>query len=302
MSARYKVTATALNLRSSPEVRASNRIATLPNGQEVERLEVTPDGRWWRVRAVLGGAIAEGYVASEFLAPAREFRAPRAFARVVAVHLGEGRPHVTRDSVGGAYAFPLGEPGQPTRNGGGREQRVSALGGIIDWLDVERKARYLPRGGSTFCNIYAHDYCYLAASYLPRVWWRPRSIAELMSGGTVAPLYGTTVAEVNANGLYDWLTEFGSDFGWRRTFSLDELQEAANSGEVGLISAKRADPNRSGHIAAVVPETGAHAATRKDGKVTVPLQSQAGATNSAYGTPKWWTSDKFRSYGYFVHN
>jgi hypothetical protein len=301
MSSRFKVSATALNLRAEPVIKPSNRLATLPNGHEVERLAVAPDGRWWKVRTVLNGATVEGFVASEHLTPVTEFSAPPGFTRLVAVHLAEGRPNVTRDSLGGAYAFPLGEPGQPRRNGTNAAQRAAALGQIVEWLDVERKKRYQPKGGSTYCNIYAHDYCYLAGAYLPRVWWRPRSIAELMQGHSVSPLYGTTVAEINANGLFDWLTEFGPDFGWKRTFSLDELQGAANDGGVALICAKRKDLNRSGHITAVVPESDTHRATRSGGAVTVPLQSQAGVKNYSYKPLKWWTNEKFRSYGFFTH-
>ena len=70
--------------------------------------------------------------------------------------------------------------------------------------------------------------------------------------------YGTTVSELNANSLYNWLEEFGSDFGWRRTLDVTELQNAANAGQVALICGQRTELNQPGHICLVVPETAEH--------------------------------------------
>jgi hypothetical protein len=33
-----------------------------------------------------------------------------------------------------------------------------------------------------------------------------------VSGRAVSPAYGTTVQELNANSLYNWLEEFGAEF------------------------------------------------------------------------------------------
>lgn len=113
--------------------------------------------------------------------------------------------------------------------------------------------------------------------------------------------YGTTVQELNANSLYQWLEEFGPDFGWRRTVSVTELQDAANSGQVCLIVGQRKELNQPGHICAVVPETQEHRVSRRGTVVTVPLQSQAGARNFRYGGRVWWTGSQFGRFAFWIH-
>lgn len=66
----FKVTADSLNLRSTPGVESSNRIAALPKGHVVIKLEVAPDDDWWRVSTNFGGSDLTGFVAHRFLSPA----------------------------------------------------------------------------------------------------------------------------------------------------------------------------------------------------------------------------------------
>ncbi|HET7322493.1 MAG TPA: SH3 domain-containing protein [Longimicrobiaceae bacterium] len=298
----YRVDADGLNLRSAPEVRRDTRLAVLTRGQSVFRTEISPDGAWWRVEAAVGGRRVEGWVAARYLAPDAAFTPAPAHRGIRAVHLAEGRASVTRESTGSAYAYPLGEPGQPRRDPARpTAERIASLGAIIDWLAVERSRRYRPHGGVTYCNVYAADYCYLASAYLPRVWWMGRALERLARGEPVTPGYDATVQEMTANRLYGWLCDYGADFGWRRTFSTDELQAGANEGEVGIVCAQRRDLNRSGHIVAVVPETEEHGAVREGGRVRVPLQSQAGVTNHRYCSKLWWGSARFRAFGFWLH-
>jgi hypothetical protein len=100
----------------------------------------------------------------------------------------------------------------------------------------------------------------------------------------------------------NWLEEFGDVFGWRRTHSLDELQEAANEGEIGIMVAQRIDLNRSGHIVVVAPERDGHQARRSAGSVSLPLQSQAGVKNRKLGSGStaWWQDAKFRDFAFFI--
>jgi hypothetical protein len=300
----WKVIATSLNLRSEPRATPTNRIAVLPNGQMVEK-EAEAAAGWWKITTVLGGARLEGYVAREYLAEER--RAPEAPVRsgITPVHLKENQRTVTRDVTTGR-AFPLGEADRPKRSStAAAGKRVEQLRAIIDWLDVERKARYSPTTNATYCNIYAYDYCYLSGVYLPRVWWTARAISDLSAGRSVPVQYDSTVREVNANSLYNWLQDYGAEFGWRRTASPDEVQDAANQGKVAVICAQRVDLNRSGHIAAIAPETPPkHSAARKSGKVNLPLQSQAGVRNSCLscGTTRWWADAKFRAFGFWIHD
>lgn len=184
---------------------------------------------------------------------------------------------------------------------GNAADRAAGLAAIVEWLAVDdpQHLRYQRQGSTTFCNIYAHDYCYLAGAYLPRVWWSGPALLRLAQGETLESRYGTTVSELNANSLFDWLGTFGPSFGWRRVFEPAEIQHAANQGRVCLLCAQRTQLNRSGHISAVVPETEEQRALGI-AQVSTPLQSQAGWTNFRYGTARWWLDPKFRDSGFWV--
>lgn len=297
----YKVTASSLNLRSEPVVRPGNRIAALYNGQSVIKLGAASDPAWWQVSATIQGTPATGFVAKQYLRSADSFPQGGAVSGITAVHLRENWSSVTRDGLQRAY--PLGESGRPRRTGSTPAARAASLGNIIDWLGVDARRRYQPGGGATYCNIYAYDYCYLAGAYLPRVWWTRTAIQRLAQGGAVTPQYGQTVEELNANSLYNWFVEYGEQFGWQRTFDLNQLQNAANQGGVGIICGRRANANHHGHITAVVPETGSHQALRNSSGVTRPLQSQAGARNFKYGMlpSSWWVGQGFAFHGFWTH-
>ena len=111
-----------------------------------------------------------------------------------------------------------------------------------------RIGSYQPDSNSTFCNIYAHDYCHLAGVYLPRVWWSQAAIVDLAQGKSIQPLYGKTIDELRANDLFRWLRDFGPAFGWRQTSTLTKLQTEVNQGAIGLIVARRVQDGKSGHI------------------------------------------------------
>lgn len=299
----YKTTATELNFRKAPKVAAGNVLAVLPEGHLVEKLADAANN-WWKVKTAVNGTGIEGYVHSSYLkkatgpAPAPE-PAPAPKSLPVA-HLKEGDPSVQRGNT--RWAFPLGEPGMPRRDAKANPaNRTAAIAKIIQFLDVEHSARYRPKSTSTYCNIYAYDFCYLTGVYVPRVWWNTRAVIDLRAGKKITAQYGTTVNEMNANALYNWLSDFGPEFGWKRSFDLDELQNAANQGKIGIICAIRKNLNESGHICAVVPETAAAKATRVAGKVSVPLQSQAGRTNKAYFSSKWWSAAYYRAFGFWIH-
>ena len=297
----FRVRVLGLNLRSRPETTPSTRLAVLPQGHRVERLSEAPDPDWWQVATTLGGTTVEGFVAHRFLDPASDPApdpADPVVADVPAVHLAEA-PGTTRARAGGR-AFPLGEAGWPDRPAGSAAQKAAALTAIVEWLAVDdpQHLRYQRQGSTTFCNIYAHDYCYLAGAYLPRVWWNGPALQRLAVGETPVVKYGTTVRELNANSLFDWLTAFGPSFGWQRIFDPAELQRAANEGAVCIACAQRVQLDQSGHIVAVVPETDDHRALG-NAQVTTPLQSQAGWINFRYGTPRGWVDPNFRDRGFW---
>lgn len=296
----FKVISGGLNLRSDTIVDTTNRIAVLPQGHVVTKLADAAHPDWWKVSTVLSGITLEGFVAHRHLKPVTDDDDTTPISGIKAAHLNSGSLAIARSQTSGR-AYPLNEPGQPTRNGTSSTSMVNQLGQVIKWLNVENSDRYEPGGGKTFCNIYAYDYCYLANAYLPRVWWNSTALIKLKAGESVSVKYDSTVLEMNANSLTNWFEEFGQQFGWTRTFDITELQNAANDGQVCIISARRTDLNRSGHICAVVPETSSHQSKRSGTKVISPLQSQAGESNFGYGVGVWWTNAKFRKFGFWMH-
>ena len=293
----FRVRSAALNLRSAPLVRPGNRIEVLPQGTWVTRLAVASDSHWWEVSAEMAATPLQGFVAHAYLEPASRYEEPAAALGITEVHLSEDNRSSARDGIGG-QAYPIGERARPAR-----QKRPRDVAKLISWLRVEASARYQPRSGNTYCNVYAYDYCYFAGVYLPRVWWTPAALVDLATGKPVKPYYGQTVHELNANSLFAWLKDYGPRFGWLRTYELTALQQAANTGGVALICAQRVALALPGHIAAVVPENDRFQAVRNGGGVQRPLQSQAGAANYRYGTAStaWWVGRKFGPHGFWYH-
>jgi len=305
-----------LRLRSEPRISkppTANVIGDLPDGHPVRATGSDDVDGFREVETSLAGALLRGFVSVQYLKPAASgtpipVTAPAAAppqSGIVAVYMPRKEGTVTKRTEL-ANAHSLNEPNQPSRLGTTADELRADLAGIIDWLAVDKAAhkRYQPRDGLTFCNIYAHDYCFLAGVYLPRVWWTPKALIRLNQGQAVEPLYGSTIEEVRANSLFRWLRDFGETFGWRQTGSLTKLQQAANQGGIGLIVARRKEEGRSGHIVAVVPETEDERARRDgSGEVTAPLQSQAGAVNFSYGTGQlnWWRGAQFAESAFWIH-
>ncbi|MEM7352873.1 MAG: glycoside hydrolase family 19 protein, partial [Acidobacteriota bacterium] len=203
--ATHRVSVAELNLRNQPRVSSSTRIGSLHEGAEVERLGDASVPDWWQIRTLLSERLVEGFVAFRFLEALPQQavslesdslesaslegaslervaldRVSRTFVPppfdLPETHLRESRREVTRQEDG-YRAFPLGEKGKPRRSGTLAETKARQLGKIVDYLDSEsaEHRRYWPKRGTTFCNIYAYDYCYLAGVFLPRVWWTERA-------------------------------------------------------------------------------------------------------------------------------
>jgi hypothetical protein len=296
----YKVSATHLNLRSSAAITPGNIITVLSNGQEVELID-NSNSRWWKIKLTVSHSELTGFVFSQYLEPYTDPK--ELFAAIAAVNY-PGNPSANRNSI--AYRHcPLSEPNLPQRDlNASPDQKISAIYNILNFLDVENSKRYQPvPGKSTYCNIYAYDFCYLTNAYLPRVWWTSKALIELEKGNPQTPVYGNNVVELNANSLYGWLNEWGDEFGWRQTFDLTDLQANVNAGKVGIISAQRTDLNRSGHIVCVIPEKNNNAAVRSGNSVIYPLQSQAGVRNKKIFSGDWFIrlAYEFRHVGYWWH-
>lgn len=170
---------------------------------------------------------------------------------------------------------------------------------LVRWLAVDKHARYRAIAGTTYCNVYAHDYCNLRGAYLPRVWWGQS--VRFVAGVAPSAVLGKTVFELSANALFEWLDARSADFGWRRLQNVDEAQSAANANEVVVICARRKLATAPGHIAVVLPE-GPLTAIRERGDVVKPVQSQAGGRNFVMEVPgKWWLGPEMAEWGAWAH-
>lgn len=301
-----------LNVRKTAEIpadRMANFIIGLPDGHPVTSTGKPVENGFLEIETDLSGAHIRGYVAARYLKKG----APKATATPLNLVRPAGltevymprKPNTVTQRTEEAGPHSLNEPGMPGRKGTTPDKLTAELGAIIDYLGVEdpQHARYRPRDGMTFCNIYAHDFCYLAGAYLPRCWWTPGALVSIGQGQTVKPLYGATIEEMRANALFRWLRDFGSLFDWRQTGTLTKLQEHANQGGLGVIVARRTEEGRPGHICMVVPETDTVSAVRDGaGQVTECVQSQAGARNIAHeARPDWWSDDRFAEHAFWIH-
>jgi hypothetical protein len=294
----YYVTADRLNLRSAPVIDPANVITLLKN-QEVVILLDDSNKAFFKVNCTQEQPPVSGYVSSAYL---------KQVSTMVTQQTGWMRPvnlpanAASRRDNHAAWQYPLGESNMPGIDPqADMATRIARMHQIVDWLAVDKSARY-QRDAHTYCNIYAYDYCYLCGVFLPRVWWQAKALMALQGGQTLNPVYGVNVDELTANGLFGWLQEWGADYQWTRTYSLDDLQNQVNLGYLGVICAANVNANRSGHICFVIPETDDKKATRVNGAVTCPLLSQAGAVNLPYyNTNSWWVSlaAEFRGFGFW---
>ena len=300
------VTALHLNLRSEPDPTKRNVIAVLPQGTAVDKIANSGVAGWFEVDAVVAGTTLRGHVNKSLLGPVgTTFPSGHTTAgKVPAADLGSKSSE--KRSVTGTRAYSIGEAGKPGKPSTHSSGKMAGILRILDWLDVGKSShlRWQGGGGKTFCNIYVYDVCDTAGAYIPRVWWTSKAITDLLAGNTVSAKYGETVLEMRANYIFNWLVEYGADFGWKRVFDVDTLQTEANSGRLAIICAQRTDMEKPGHIQIIAPEHGTHAAKRSAGKVTQPLQSNAGSTNFTYGFlgSSWWQGATFKQFGFWTND
>lgn len=170
---------------------------------------------------------------------------------------------------------------------------------IVKYLKVETSKRYKREPGKTWCNVYATDFMNFLWAYLPHFYWTKAALERILNGETVEAVYRETVGEYSANMLYEWLKKEGSLYhGWVKLDTAEQLQEAVNNGNAGLICAKRNKGQGSGHITVVLPETKEHKMING-----IPVQSEAGGRNREVSSTKYFlnTSGKYEKVGFFVN-
>lgn len=200
---------------------------------------------------------------------------------------------------------PVLDSSIPYRDLTSADSRRKSIGRLIDKLDVETSIRYQRTIEDTYCNVYSYDYCHFCKVYLPTVWWTEDALEKVLDGQEVEAVFEQTVDRIYSSAIHDWFLEWGESFGWRRMFSVDEMQSQVNQdGGIGMICAKRKIKGLSGHIVPVVPETDLHQAYRENGVVVYPLQSQAGKINYNYFSEvrkDWWNDELYSSYVFYYH-
>lgn len=200
---------------------------------------------------------------------------------------------------------PLGDSSIPFRDLTNSVSKKESIALLIDKLDVETNLRYQRTVEDTYCNVYSYDYCYFSKVYLPTVWWTDESLKKVLEGQEVEAVFEQTVDRIYSSAIHDWFLEWGASFGWKRMFTVDEIQNKVNAdGGIGIICAKRKEKGLSGHIVPVVPETDLNKAYRENGIVVYPLQSQAGKENYNYFSEvrkDWWNDELYSSYVFYYH-
>lgn len=301
-----------LNLRSTPEIPAlkgSNIISTMPPDTVVEELPQGSHDKWKHIKTLLGSNPTEGFASSLFLSPTNKTLTddtPETPPVIPEVHLNLAPGKIIRRNEVSGRAFHLQEPGMikaDLKAITDASLRITNIYDVVNWIDVERSARYAPTSTNTFCNIYAYDLAFGLGFYIPRVWWNEKAFKVIDANGTPEIIYAKTVTELNANALTDWFEDYGSIYKWKRVFDVNTLQQQVNAGTLGFIVAQRTNLNRSGHIVGILPEQGLNKAQHNaSGIVTSPLQSQAGGLNKKVFTANnWWTNTaKFRKFGFWV--
>lgn len=200
---------------------------------------------------------------------------------------------------------PMVDSSIPFRNLTDAASKKESIAQLINKLDVETNIRYQRTVEDTYCNVYSYDFCYFSKVYLPTVWWTPESLEKLLQGHDVEAVFEQTADRIYSSAIHDWFLEWGTNFGWERMFTADEIQNKVNeNGGIGIICAKRKEKGLSGHIVPVVPETDSNKAYRENGVVVYPLQSQAGKLNYNYFSEvrkDWWNDELYSSYVFYYH-
>lgn len=181
---------------------------------------------------------------------------------------------------------------------------------LLKKLNVERSPRYAKKpGGITYCNIYAKDYAQQHKDkngkriYIPGVWWTDE-ILKIQNYTQI--VYKKTVRELDANQLYVWFEKYSNGFGWNQISNVQTLYDLANRGAVCVITGKNRLSGKAGHITVAIrefPEIGQFAKYDKDGKVLIPLQSEAGGKNQMFSLSDWFLWPEFKGQvKFYAHN
>lgn len=160
---------------------------------------------------------------------------------------------------------------------------VQKIKDMIHSMNVTGNSRYLPKNGSTYCNIFAMDFCKKMGIPLPEYldWNKDGRIDDYL----------------NANESISWLNgsynkggvQTGPQLGWK-TVTADQAAQYASEGKVVVAGWTNPVASQPGHMAIVRPES-------TPGNIQI---AQAGGTNFEKGSiTKGFGS---RNVSYFVYS
>lgn len=193
--------------------------------------------------------------------------------------LGKGMSRQTGPAAGAYGSYSAGMPVTPERASrpatpaviSGADNRSPRLyNSVIAQFAVETNPRYAvnKKGtGDTYCNIFVWDVTSAMGAEIPH-YINPQTGAPM----TYPDVEGARFQ--SANRIYNWLHEFGSQYGWYQV-SAEEAQALANRGQPVVASLKR--NGASGHVQMVCPS--ADGSYDPERGVTV---AQAGSTLTSY--------------------
>lgn len=161
---------------------------------------------------------------------------------------------------------------------------------VIDQFNVERNPRYMVNkngDNDTYCNIFLWDVTRAMNAEIPH-YVDPKTL----EARTYPDVSGAR--ELNANGIYDWLSQKGSEYGWVRV-SAEEAQQYANRG-MPVVTAWKNETGAHGHVQVVCPsEDGRYDASRG---VTI---AQAGRRLTSYTPITDIYSERLKDIVYYAH-
>ncbi|MDO5111660.1 MAG: hypothetical protein Q4E65_05090 [Clostridia bacterium] len=131
------------------------------------------------------------------------------------------------------------------------ERLISSIGNrsaelyraVVDQFNVENNARYQPRDGNTYCNIFQWDVTKAMGAEIPHH-------TNANTGAPTTP-DDPDVRYMNANRTSDWLNSVGEKYGWYEV-SAEQAQKLANQGHPAVTIWKN-NSGGHGHCQVVVP-------------------------------------------------
>jgi len=143
------------------------------------------------------------------------------------------------------YPFNASKAVNPLVTSDVTNRSTALYNNVVAQFRVGNNPRYaVTESGSTYCNIFMWDVTRAMGAEIPH-YVDPNTL-EARSYPDVSG-----AKELNANGIYDWLSKKGGDYGWKRVTAA-QAQALANEGRP-VVTAWKNTTGGHGHVQVVVP-------------------------------------------------